>query len=55
MTMGIKTEQGAALRQPTGPGQPLPKDHPLAETHRETDQKVLETLLRMNLERSGDG
>ncbi len=34
-------------------GQPLPKDHDLTEKRKETDQRVLENLLRLNLERAG--
>ncbi len=37
----------------TGAGQPLPDDHELSERRKETDQRVLANLLRMNLERAG--
>jgi len=37
----------------TGVGQPLPDGHELTELRKETDQRVLANLLRMNLERAG--
>ena len=51
---GQWSEDWAEVWQPTGAGQPLPEDHPLADARREIDQKVLENLLRMNLARAGE-
>lgn len=45
-------EDWADVWQPTGAGQPLPQDHPLAKKRAEVDQAVLANLLRMNLARS---
>jgi hypothetical protein len=45
-------EDWAQVWVETGAGQPLKKDHPLAERRREVDQLILANLLRMNGERS---
>ena len=39
----------------TGAWQPLPDGHELAEQRKETDQRVLANLLRLNLQREGAG
>lgn len=41
----------AAVWTDTGPGQPLPPDHPLAAERLRVDQAVLAQLLRLNRER----
>ena len=51
---GQWSEDWANAWQPTGAGQPLPENHPLATPRQEIDQKVLENLLRMNLARASE-
>jgi len=50
---GEWSEDWARVWVDTGAGQPLPDDHELADLRKETDQRVLANLLRLNLERSG--
>ncbi|HET6441887.1 MAG TPA: DNA methyltransferase [Phycisphaerae bacterium] len=45
-------EDWADVWEPSGAGQPLPKDHPLAARRAETDARVLANLLRLNQERT---
>lgn len=49
---GKWSEDWAQVWTDTGAGQPLPADHQLAEQRKETDQRVLANLLRMNLDRA---
>lgn len=46
------SEDWAQVWIETGAGQPLPEGHSLSELRKETDQRVLANLLRLNLERS---
>jgi hypothetical protein len=50
---GAWSEDWARVWVDTGAGQPLPNGHELADLRKETDQRVLANLLRMNLDRSG--
>ena len=50
---GEWSEDWAEVWTETGAGQPLPPRHALAERRKETDQRVLANLLRMNLARAG--
>lgn len=52
---GVWSEEWARVWVDTGAGQPLPDDHELAELRKETDQRVLANLLRLNLQREGAG
>ena len=45
-------EGWADVWEPSGAGQPLPKDHPLAARRAEIDGRVLANLLRLNRERA---
>jgi hypothetical protein len=45
-------EDWAQVWTDTGPGQPLPKDHPLTARRADVDRRVLENLLRLNHERA---
>lgn len=47
------SEDWAEVWFDTGAGQPLPPDHPLADQRKETDQKILANLLRLNQQRAG--
>ena len=49
---GEWSEDWAPVWVDTGAGQPLPDDHALAELRKETDQRVLASLLRLNLQRA---
>ena len=49
---GEWSEDWALVWTDTGAGQPLPPGHELTELRKETDQRVLANLLRMNLERA---
>ncbi len=49
---GDWSEDWAEVWAETGAGQPLPDDHPLIERRKETDQRVLANLLRLNLARA---
>ncbi len=46
-------EDWAAVFTETGPGQPLPPNHPLTQQRAEVEKKILENLLRLNHERAG--
>ncbi len=48
---GEWSEDWAEVWTETGAGQPLPDDHPLKTKRDQTDQQVLENLLRLNLAR----
>ena len=50
---GEWSEDWANVWTDTGAGFPLPKDHPLSARRKETDQRVLTNLLRLNLQRAG--
>ncbi len=49
---GEWSEDWAKVWTDTGAGQPLPDDHELADLRKETDQRVLANLLRLNLDRA---
>jgi len=49
---GEWSEDWARVWLDTGAGQPLPDDHELAVMRKETDQRVLVSLLRLNLSRT---
>ncbi len=51
---GEWSEDWARVWVDTGAGQPLPADHELTDLRKETDQRVLANLLRMNLDRGED-
>ena len=50
---GLWNEDWADTWLDTGAGQKLPSDHPLHARRTETDTRVLENLLRLNLRRAG--
>jgi hypothetical protein len=50
---GEWSEDWARVWVDTGAGQPLPDGHELADLRKETDQRVLANLLRLNLSRAG--
>lgn len=52
---GLWPASWADLWLDSGPGQPLPPDHPLAAQRAEVDQKVLANLLRLNREKTTIG
>jgi hypothetical protein len=45
-------EHWAKIWQETGAGQPLPPNHELAEARKDVDERVLGSLLRLNLARA---
>ncbi|MCH8151919.1 MAG: class I SAM-dependent DNA methyltransferase [Planctomycetes bacterium] len=49
---GDWSEDWAEVWIETGAGQPLPDDHPLIDRRRQSDQRVLASLLRLNLDRA---
>jgi hypothetical protein len=51
---GEWSEDWARVWVDTGAGQPLPDNHELADLRKETDQRVLANLLRINLARAVD-
>jgi len=53
--MGCGPKSGRGCGSIPEPGNRFPDDHELAELRKETDQRVLANLLRLNLQREGAG